>query len=90
MAVANKTLGKVRYFSYFLHFPGDHDVWVQQSPFIHELQFQLAQTRWRNDPIACHNLIRKGEHSWKDKNGVLHRVVIEDTERPKRWGVKRA
>lgn len=89
MGIPEKTLGKVRYFTYYLHFPGDKDVWMQQSPFIHDLQFQLKQTRWRNDAIACNNLLKKGEHVWKDKNGVTHRVVIEDVERPKRWGIKK-
>lgn len=88
MGVPEKTLGKVRYFTYFLHFPKDKDHWVAQTPFIHNLQFQLGQTRWRNDKNKCRDLLTKGETQWKDHNGVLHRVVIEDIERPRRWGTK--
>lgn len=86
MGIQEKILGKVRYFTYFLYFPGDKDVWVDQSPFIHDLQFQLGQTRWRNDKNICNDLLKKGETNWKDSNGVRHRVVIEDIERPRKWG----
>lgn len=89
MGVPEKTIGKVRYFTYYLIFPGDKDVWIDQSPFVHDLQFQLKQTRWHNDKNKCDDLLKKGETSWKDHNGVLHRVVIEDIERPKRWGTKK-
>lgn len=86
MGIQEKTLGKVRYFTYYLIFPGDNDYWVDQSPFVHDLQFQLKQTRWGRDPIKCDELLKKGETKWKDQNGVTHRVVIEDIKRPKKWG----
>ena len=83
------TPGKVRYFTYYLYFPKDKDEWCAQIPFIHDLKFQLQQTVWRNDPNKCHDLITKGETSWKDHNGVRHRVVVEDVKRPKKWGINR-
>lgn len=86
--------GNVRYFTYYLIFPrgskekrAADDVWCAQIPFIHDLQFQLKQTSWRNDPVKCNDLIRKGETKWIDHNGVTHRIVIEDVVRPRRWGI---
>lgn len=88
--VKEHTKGTVRYFTYYLIFPGDEDVWVDQSPFVNELQFELKNTRWRiNSPDVYRDLLHRGEATWKDHNGVTHRVVIEAVQRPRRWGVKR-
>jgi hypothetical protein len=82
------TPGKIRYFTYYLIFPhGDKDVWCAQIPFVHDLQFELKQTAWRNDPNKCHDLLKKGETTWVDHNSVRHRIVIEDVKRPKKWGI---
>ncbi len=83
---ANHTPGKVRYFTYYLIFPGDNDFWVDQSPFVHDLQFELKQTTFRGAPDIYRDLLTKGEAKWKDHNGVTHRVVIEDVQRPRKWG----
>ena len=80
------TPGVVRYFTYFLIFPGDNDVWVDQTPFVHDLHFELSRTRWAKDKNKMNDLLKKGETQWKDHNGVTHRVVIETIERPRRWG----
>lgn len=88
MGIKEKTYD-VRYFTYYLIFPGEKDYWVDQTPFIHDLQFQLKNTRWGNDPIKCRDLLVKGETSWRDSNGVTHRVVVESEKRPRRWGVRR-
>ena len=87
--IANHTPGTVRYFTYYLIFPGDKEMWVDQTPFVHELQFQLQNTAWRHDHKKVRDLLHKGETHWKDHNGVEHRVVIESTKRPTNWGVKR-
>lgn len=95
-AFQQHTKGKTRYFTYYLIFPvgsEEHrkadDTWCAQIPFIHDLQFQLKQTKWANDPIICGDLIRRGETKWRDHNGVTHRIVVEDVVRPKRWGINR-
>jgi len=90
MGIKEKSL-EVRYFTYWLIFPGDkkEDYWVDQVPFIHDLQFELKNSRWAKDPNKCRDLLMKGETHWKDQNGVEHRVVIEDKERPRKWGIKR-
>jgi len=86
MGIQSHKPGTVRYFTYFVIFPGDNDYWVDQTPFVHDLQFQLKQTAWRNDPQKCSDLLKKGETTWKDNNGVTHRVVIEEKQRPRKWG----
>lgn len=80
---------EVRYFTYYLYFPGDADYWVTQTPFIHDLQFELKNTRWAKNPTICSELLKHGETHWKDPNGVTHRIVIETKERPRKWGVNR-
>jgi len=82
------TPGTVRYFTYYLSFP-DGETWCDQSPFVHELNFQLKQTAFRNDPNKCRDLLMKGETKWKDHNGVEHRVVIEDVKRQRVWGTRK-
>lgn len=86
-SVKEHTPGQVRYFTYYLIWPGEKDYWVDQTPVVHDLQFALSQSRWRDNPQACNDLIRKGETTWKDHNGVTHRVVLEDKQRPRKWGV---
>lgn len=86
MGIKEKTLGKVRYFTYYLIWPGEVDFWVDQTPFIHDLQFELKNTSFGKDPAKARDLLTKGETKWKDHNGVTHRVVIEDVERPRKWG----
>ncbi len=83
------TPGQVRYFTYYLIFPGSNEAWVDQSPFVHDLQFELSRTRWSNDRNKMNDLLKKGETQWKDNNGVTHRVVIETVERPRVWGIKK-
>lgn len=83
-APRNKTLGHVRYFTLYRIFPGERDYWVDQVPIVHELDFTLKNSRWRNDPQKCHDLLKKGETKWVDHNGVTHRLVIEDVQRPKK------
>lgn len=86
--IKQHTPGLVRYFTYYLSFP-DGETWCDQSPFVHDLQFQLTQTAFRNDPAKCRDLIQKGETTWKDHNGVKHTVKIEEQKRDKVWGTKR-
>lgn len=78
-----------RYFTYYLYFPKEPEPWIDQIPFIHDLQFELQNTRWAMDAVKKNDLLRKGETSWTDHNGVKHRVVIERTVRNRRWGVNR-
>lgn len=86
MSVSDHKPGVVRYFTYRLIFPGDKDEWVDQVAFVHPLQFQLKQTVWKDDKIACDALITKGEHSWYDSNHVRHLIIVEETKRQRRWG----
>lgn len=81
---------KTRYFTYYLYFPGErNDPWVDQVPFIHELEFELTQTRFGIDPSHKRDIMQKGECEWTDQNSVKHRVVVEDVKRPKKWGYKK-
>lgn len=82
--IKEHTPGTVRYFTYWVIFPGDNEAWVDQTPFVHDLQFQLKKTAF--NPSQCRDLLHKGETQWSDSNGVKHRVVIEETQRPKVWG----
>jgi len=84
----NKTLGQVRYFSYFLQFP-DGEEWVKSIPFVHELSYELPRTTFGKIPDLASSLLKKGECHWKDNNGVTHRVLIENDARTENWGVKR-
>lgn len=83
------SIGEIRYLTYQLIFPGDNEVWTDQLPFVENVQSYLKKTRWKNDPTATRNLLVKGEHHFKDHNGVTHRVLIETTQRPKVWGKRR-
>lgn len=89
MGIKEKTFGEVRYWTYYLIFPGDKDVWVDQTPFVHDIQFEIKNTRWKNDPGKVRDILTKGETKWTDHNGVTHRVVVESTPRARKWGVPR-
>lgn len=87
-SVPNHTPGKIRYFTYYLEFP-DGETWRDQIPFIHPLDFELAQTRWKqHEPNVYRELTQKGETRFVDQNGVKHIIVIEEQARPKHWGTK--
>lgn len=92
-SVEQHTPGVVRYFTYYLEWPDGSERWVDQTPFVHDLQFELKNTRFMKDPtMPAHiagDLIRKGEATWNDTNGVKHTIIIEKTVRNKRWGVRR-
>lgn len=95
-AFKQHTPGTIRYLTYYLEFPRGSeekkradDTWCAQIPFVHDLQFWLKQTRWKNDMVVTNDLIRKGETKWRDHNGVTHRIIIEDVKRPRRWGINR-
>jgi hypothetical protein len=88
MALIKSKEFHTRYFTHRLIFP-DGDEWVDQTPFIHDLQFQLTQTAWRNDLKKCNDLLTKGETKWKDHNGVTHLVRIDDHVIPRVWGAQK-
>lgn len=88
MAVKNKTVGEIRYFTYWIRFP-DGEEWVDQVPFVHELDFELRQSVFDLDPIKKNDLLTKGETHWKDKNSVEHLVRVENVERKRNWGPKK-
>jgi hypothetical protein len=88
MGVKNKTY-YVRYFTYYINFPKDNDEWVDQVPFIHDLQFELKNTTFGKDPKLCRDILTYGECRWTDNNGIIHRVKIEEQAKPRRWGTKR-
>lgn len=79
--------GLVRYLTYYLHFPKDKDYWVDQIPFCQDLLNLLKNTKF--PPKLAAELLRKGEGHWKDHNGVTHRVTIEETWQPRKWGTKK-
>lgn len=96
MGVKSKVF-HIRYWTYFLTFP-DGETWVDSTPFLHDLQFELQNMK--HNPRYSKNMsmsfstfadkmLRKGECHWKDRNGVEHRVKIEDIERARVWGTKR-
>lgn len=76
-----------RYITYYVHFPGDKQPWCVQFPFIHDLNFQLKQTKLM--PQVKSDLLKKGESTWKPGDGTTHRVVIEEIQRPRVWGTTR-
>lgn len=75
-----------RFFTYFVEFP-DGETWVDQLPFIHDLQFELRNTRWwTHHPEVARDILVKGEGRWTDRNSVKHTVKVEDKKRPRIWG----
>jgi hypothetical protein len=89
MRVKNHTPGQIRYFTYYLIFPKDKDVWVDQVPFVHPLSYELKRTTFGKNPEVARTIMKNGECHWKDHNGVTHRVVVEEEVRAKNWGVKK-
>lgn len=80
--------GQVRYFTYWLIFPDD-EAWVEQKPFTGRIEEEVLYTRWRKNPDVCRALSKHGNYSFKDHNGVTHKIVVEEQERPRVWGVRR-
>lgn len=83
-----KTMGKpmVRYFTYYLIFPDD-TVWVDQTPFANnDLEEELNQTTFGKISKLRKSILKTNECSWKDPNGVWHRIVVELGKRPRVWG----
>lgn len=86
MALVKEKVFHTRYWTYYLEFP-DGETWVQQEPFIHDLQWELAQSCFDTEPHMKRDLLVKGETKWTDQNGLKHWVRIEDKEQPRRWGL---
>lgn len=85
--VKEHTPGHLRYLTYWLIFPKDKDMWVDQICLVHPLQWELKRMRVVKDhPGIERDLLVKGEASFKDHNGVKHRLVIEEKKRPRLWG----
>jgi len=85
----SKTVGEIRYFTYFLRFP-DGEEWIDQEPFVHELEFELQQSVFALDVKKLNDLLTKGETWWTDNNSVEHHVKIESVKRERRWGTRLA
>lgn len=82
------TPGRVRYFLYRLVFP-DGEMWQDNIPFVHSLDFELKQTRWHKYEAGIYrDLLQKGEARFTDQNGVKHVIGIEDVPRERHWGSK--
>ncbi len=82
-----KSMGgaSLRYFTYYLIFPDD-TYWVDQTPFTHNVEYELNLTTFGKVPRLRKSLLKTGECSWKDMNGMWHRVVIEKQKRKRVWG----
>lgn len=71
----------------------DGDIWIEQRPMVDSLDLELQnmmkehnkkdKSEWAD---RARKLWTKGDVWWKDKMGVEHRMVIENTKRRKRWG----
>lgn len=91
MRPKNHTPGQVRYLTYKLHFPKDKDVWTDQIPFAQPIDVFIKNTAlYKKNLKACLKLMQTGEGHWKDNNGVTHQIMIEEIERPRVWGIKKA
>lgn len=82
----NKIIG-TRYITYYLMFPKDKDMWVEQIPFVNHLDFEIGRTKF--PPMIKRALLEHGAAEWKDQNGVVHIIKIEDKPKPRKWGVNR-
>lgn len=82
-----KSMGgaKLRYFTYYLIFPDD-TYWVDQQPFVHNLEYELTKATFGKIPRLRKKILKTGECSWKDQNGVWHKIVIEKEKRQRIWG----
>lgn len=92
--VKHHTPGKVRYFTYYLVWPDGSEPWVDQVPFVHDLQWELKHMRFMKDPLidkdkCAWDLLYNGECRWTDKNDVTHRIVIDEKERKRNWGTNK-
>jgi hypothetical protein len=85
LSTPNHIPGTVRYFTHYLTFP-DGDVWCKQYPFVHELQFQLKNTPFKNRPDAIRDFLQKGEHRYIDRNGLINLIRIDNEPVPENWG----
>lgn len=85
----NHIPGKVRYLTYYLIFPKDKEQWCDQIEFCQPLDNFLKNTNFHKRPEICNSLLRRGEASWKDNNGTIHRITIEEETRPRVWGTKK-
>jgi len=81
------------YVTYYLVFPkkSGGDTWCKQVEFQNHDNQDLV--KWEIDkmsfPIDIKNKLKhKKEADWKDQNGVEHRIIIENEQRPTvgRWG----
>lgn len=85
----HKVYGRVRYITYYLIF-GDNDYWVDQRPLVHDIKFEIQNMKAINkDPDKVSKILKDGEVSWKDHNGIWHKIIIEEEQRQRKWGVKR-
>lgn len=91
--VLDHTPGRIRYLTYWLEWPDGSEPWVDCVPFVHPLSFELRNTVFMKNPMApetlAYDILRKGEGMWTDKNGVLHRITIENQKRARRWGTNK-
>lgn len=82
--------GLIRYLSYYLIFPKasgtKDDYWLKQIPFCQDVDSFLRSTTL--SPQIKGDILRAAESYWKDHNGVEHRLVIEEIQRPEvgGWG----
>lgn len=86
----DSTQGLIRYCNYYLEFP-DGDIWHDSVGHIAGgLHSWVVRTAlFRRNPDGARALMKKGEHHWKDSNGVIHRMVISDTPIGRKWGINR-
>lgn len=84
------TPGQVRFFTYFLIWPGGNDYWVNQTPFVHDLEWELQQSQFKHNPDIVRDLLQKGETVFlveHPEGTVTHRIVIESIKRETIWGM---
>lgn len=81
--IRNFELGRVYYLTLSLHFP-DKEVWTRQQPFTKSLEKLLKNINY--PPKICGDLLRKGESSYKDDNGIWWVFKVEDKKRTENWG----
>lgn len=79
------TLGEVRYVTHYVEFP-DGDVWCDQIHFFGPLSSWLAISIYQNNARLCTDLLRRGEARYRARTGAIHRLVIENIKRPRKWG----
>jgi len=86
-APRDSTQGLIRYCNYYLMFP-DGEVWSDYTHIAGGFHSWVVRTSlFRSNPEAASKLLKKGDHHWKDKNGVTHRMVISDAPCERKWGI---